>query len=99
MTNDYFNMDRIKWYDKQGKTYFKEGVGVILPSYGYSLEYTDVNGFNKFVIFDGYRVRKFDEIDDALDWVEESGMGMISNRKEVIEQWNKYKKRKKVSYE
>ncbi len=94
ITNDYFNLDRIKWYSSEVKTYFKEGRGVVVPNLRHSLEYTDVNGRNKFITFNGSEVRKFDDIDDAIDRLEERWMGEITNRAEIVKQWEKYKGRK-----
>lgn len=97
-TNDFFNMDRIKWYDIEIETYQQDTGQVVVPSsYKYSLEYSDVNNWNKFTTFNGSSVKRFEKLDDALFWIEKDKKDKIEmkNRIQIEKEFEQYKIRNK----
>jgi len=94
-TNDFFNLGWIKWLDTKGKTHQEPGNNqVLLPRYYISLEYTKVNNYNKFTYFDGHSVKKFTDIDVALDFIEDRNQVILENREQVIKEFNTYMNKK-----
>jgi len=54
----------------------------------HTLEYD--KEIKKYITFNGSEIRKFDDIEDALDQLEARWMGEITNRKEVVDSFNEH---------
>lgn len=94
-TNDYFNLNTITWHEQDVKTEPNEKGKIVTSAEKskYSLSYSDVNDWDKYTTFNGSECKHFLNIDDAISYLEERWMGVITNQKQVHKELKEYKKR------